>query len=111
MMLLCCIINALGSQTKLEDSNADTLLSYFFYQATDSRINRATAVVRGLVYLLVRQQPSLIWHVRALYDRAGKQLFQDINAWAALYKILEKYSPRSGRVGATCELRVHTVIE
>ena len=49
-MLLCGIIN------KLKKSIAKTdLLSYFFCQATDSRINNATAMLRGLVYLLVDQ--------------------------------------------------------
>jgi hypothetical protein len=40
------------------------LLSYFFFQATDSRINNATAVLRGLIYMLIDQQPSLVSHVR-----------------------------------------------
>ncbi|PVH71314.1 hypothetical protein DL98DRAFT_521125, partial [Cadophora sp. DSE1049] len=57
-MLLCGIANEL--QNSLARS---ALLSYFFCQATDSRINRATTVLRGLIYLLVDQQPSLISHV------------------------------------------------
>jgi hypothetical protein len=49
-MLLCGIIN------ELEKSMVETaLLSYFFCQATDSRINNATAVLRGLIYVLVDQ--------------------------------------------------------
>ncbi|OAG07547.1 vegetative incompatibility protein HET-E-1 [Paraphaeosphaeria sporulosa] len=78
-MLLCGIIN------ELEKSIAKTdLLSYFFCQATDSRINNATAVLRGLLYQLVNQQPSLISHIRKKYDHAGKALFEDANAWVAL---------------------------
>ena len=74
-MLLCGIIN------ELRESIAKTdLLSYFFCQATDSRINNATAVLRGLAYLLVDEQPSLISHVRKKYDHAGKTLFEDANA-------------------------------
>ncbi|KAH7038980.1 hypothetical protein B0J12DRAFT_731324 [Macrophomina phaseolina] len=69
-MLLCGIID------ELEKSNTPGLLAYFFCQATDLRINSATAVLRGLVYLLVEQQPSLISHVRekALqkYKRMGR---------------------------------------
>ena len=81
-MLLCGIIN------ELEKSMAKTdLLSYFFCQATDSRINNATAVLRGLVYLLVDQQPSLISHVRKKHQHAGKTLFEDANAWVALSEI------------------------
>jgi hypothetical protein len=77
-MLLCSIINELAKTD---------LLSYFFCQATDSRINNAVAVLRGLVYLLVDQQPSLISHVRKKYDHAGKTLFEDTNAWVALVEI------------------------
>jgi hypothetical protein len=81
-MLLCGITN------ELKRSMAKSaLLSYFFCQATDSRINYATAVLRGLIYLVVDQQPSLISHVQAKYDRAGKTLFEDANAWVALSEI------------------------
>jgi NACHT domain len=63
------------------------LLSYFFCQATDSRINNATAVLRGLLYLLVNQQPSLDWHIRKKHDHVGKALFEDANAWVALSEL------------------------
>jgi hypothetical protein len=81
-MLLCGIID------ELKKSNAKTSLGYFFCQATDSRINNATAVLRGLIYLLVDQQPSLISHIRKKYDHAGKSLFEDANAWIALVEII-----------------------
>ncbi|SLM36124.1 WD40/YVTN repeat-like-containing domain [Lasallia pustulata] len=81
-MLLCGIIN------ELEKSITDTeTLSFFFCQATDARINSATAVLRGLIYLLINRQPSLISHVREKYDPAGKQVFEDANAWVALSEI------------------------
>jgi len=78
-MLLCGIINELNKSTAKTDH-----LSYFFCQATDSRINNATAVLRGLLYLLIDQQPSLISHIRKKHDHAGKALFEDTNAWIAL---------------------------
>jgi WD40 domain-containing protein/NACHT domain-containing protein/heterokaryon incompatibility protein (HET) len=81
-MLLCGIINELGKFIAKSD-----LLSYFFCQATDSRINSATAVLRGLMYLLIEQQPSLISHIRKKYDHADKTLFEDANAWIALSEI------------------------
>ncbi|KAK6591463.1 vegetative incompatibility protein het-e-1, partial [Botrytis cinerea] len=81
-MLLCGVIN------ELEKSKAKSvLLSHFFCQATDSRINYATAVLRGLIYLLVDQQRSLISHIRTKYDESGKSLFEDANAWVVLSKI------------------------
>lgn len=81
-MLLCGIINELGV---LEDSKNP--IAYFFCQATDIRLNSATAVLRGLIYMLIDQQPSLISHVRKKYKHAGKQLFEDANAWEALSEI------------------------
>ena len=81
-MLLCGIVNELKKTIAKTD-----LLSYFFCQATDSRINNATAVLRGLVYLVVNQQPSLISHIRKKHDYAGKTLFEDANAWVALSEV------------------------
>jgi hypothetical protein len=81
-MLLCGVINELQSSIP-----QTALLSYFFCQATDSRINSATAVLRGLLYMLMHQQPSLTSHVRKKYDYAGKSLFEDANAWVALLEI------------------------
>jgi hypothetical protein len=80
-MLLCGIIDEL-------EREPDNRLSYFFCQATEARLSSATAVLRGLIYLLVVQQPSLISHVREKHDHAGKQLFEDGNAWEALSKTL-----------------------
>ena len=55
-----------------------------YCQATDSRINNATAVLRGLLYLLIDQQPMLISHIQKQHDLAGKSLFEDANAWVPL---------------------------
>jgi hypothetical protein len=81
-MLLCGVINELKSRNK-------DLLSYFFCQATDSRINNATAVLRGLIYLLIEEQPSLVSHVRKKYDQGVKNPFEGINAWVALSTVFE----------------------
>ena len=89
-MLLCGIIDELSPSTRLEDKGATTLLSFFFCQATDSRINNATAVLRGLIYLLIDQKRSLLSHVRKSYDDAGNALFEDANAWVALCGIFKR---------------------
>jgi len=81
-MLLCGIINELSKSTFDK-----ALLSYFFCQATDSRINSATAVLRGLIYMLVDQQPSLVSYIQKKYNHSGKELFEDTNAWFALSEI------------------------
>jgi hypothetical protein len=82
-MLLCGIINELKKTLP-----KSTLLTYFFCQETDSRINNATAVLRGLIYMLVNKGPFLVSHVQKKYDQAGKALFEDSNAWVVLSEIL-----------------------
>ena len=54
-MLLIGIINEIGQMTRLirPATNVDLLLSYFLCQGTDVKLNNATAVLRGLVYLLL----------------------------------------------------------
>ncbi|KAK4904289.1 hypothetical protein LTR49_026232 [Elasticomyces elasticus] len=82
-MLICSIID------KLQKSSTSTaIMSYFFCQATDRRLDNATAVLRGLIFMLTRQQPSLVSYVQAEYDVAGKSLFEDMNARVALTRIL-----------------------
>jgi archaellum biogenesis ATPase FlaH len=82
-MLLCGIINEL-QQSLMPQS---TLLAYFFCQAADPRINSATAVLRGLLYMLITQQPSLMSRILKKYDTAGKDSFEDANAWVVLSEI------------------------
>lgn len=93
-MLLCGIVDELRAGTKLADKKhfffsrkSTTLLSYFFCQATDPRINSATAVLRGLIYLLVRQQPLLLSHVWDEYKVTGRALFEGRDQWVTLSRI------------------------
>ncbi|KAF5233299.1 hypothetical protein FANTH_12615 [Fusarium anthophilum] len=79
-MLLCGLIDEL-------EKEHSRLLSYFFCQATEARLSNATAVLRGLIYLLLVQCPPLFSYIEEKYDHAGKQLFEDGNAWQALSKI------------------------
>ncbi|KAJ5449860.1 uncharacterized protein N7458_006309 [Penicillium daleae] len=80
-MLLCGIIDELSKQC-----SDPITVAYFFCQATEMKINHATAVLRGLIYMLVIQHKSLIFRVRREYD-LNKTAFEDLNAWQALSKI------------------------
>ncbi|KAL6887038.1 hypothetical protein GGI43DRAFT_265277 [Trichoderma evansii] len=80
-MLLCGIIDELQKEP-------NKTLSYFFCQATEAQLSNATSVLRGLMHLLLDKRPSLISHLRAKYDTAGKKLFQGINVWGSLVEIL-----------------------
>lgn len=79
-MLVCGIIDQLMKQSAYR-------VCYFFCQNTDDRMNTATAVLRGLIFLLVEHQPVLISHIQKKYNTAGKTLFEDKTAWAALYNM------------------------
>jgi NACHT domain len=78
----------IGIVKEMQSTCNSTLLSYFFCQATDKSLNSATAVLRGLIYRLLVRQPSLMSHVRDKYDKAGKSLFEDSNAYFSLSHIL-----------------------
>ncbi|RYP36840.1 hypothetical protein DL767_003230 [Monosporascus sp. MG133] len=90
-MLLIAIIDELErqlEQLKRPHQQFTTVLSYFFCQGTNSVLNNATAVLRGLIYLLGVRNPSLLSHLRKRYDIAGSKLFEDANAFFALSEIL-----------------------
>lgn len=84
-MLICSIVDNLQSRK----GNAD-ILAYFFCQATDTRINNATAVLRGLLCSIFEQHPSLTSHLRTRYSRAGGKIFEDSNAWIVLTGVFSK---------------------
>ncbi|KAL6823484.1 hypothetical protein V8C40DRAFT_280153 [Trichoderma camerunense] len=73
-------------KTMLFASHANAI-SFFFCQATIPTINNHLAVLRGLIWLLVEQQPSLISHIREKYDPVGNELFEGPNAWYSLANI------------------------
>ncbi|KAF9775895.1 hypothetical protein IL306_005973 [Fusarium sp. DS 682] len=80
-MLLCGIIDEL-------EEGSNCLLYYFFCQATETQLSNAASVLRGLIYLLIVQQPSLISYLRSKHDVTGEKLFQGINVWVSLVEIL-----------------------
>ncbi|PYH44153.1 uncharacterized protein BP01DRAFT_424449 [Aspergillus saccharolyticus JOP 1030-1] len=74
-MLMCGIIDELSEEVTDEGN-----LIYFFCQANNTRINNATAVLRGLIYMLVKKQPSLISHIH-------DSISEDDNSWFKLQDI------------------------
>ncbi len=85
-MLLIGLINELGKSI----SPSDSVQSFFLCQATNAELNNATAILRGLIYMLVVQQSYLISHLKDQYKGAGKRLFEDPNAFFALSDIFQK---------------------
>jgi hypothetical protein len=83
-MLLCGIIDELSPTTKLKDTQAKTLLTFFFCQATVPKLSNAYAVLRGLIYMLVDTQPSFLSLIRKKFKENGEPQFGDAEAWATL---------------------------
>jgi hypothetical protein len=92
-MLLCGMMKELRRSTT-------GLLSYFFCQATDKRINNATAVLQGLLYMIFYQQPSLISNVRQK-DLINEPLPDNSNALIVLSGIFN-YILRDSSLKDTC---------
>jgi hypothetical protein len=83
-MLLCGIIDELIEMTS---NNAN--VAFFFCEADQDHSNNATAVLRGLIYMLIKQQPPLISYLHETQGD-GKMRFEGVNAWVALSRILHK---------------------
>ena len=85
-MLLCGIINELSNISKQNNNN----IAFFFCQVNYAAINNATAVLRGLIYMLVKQQPALVSHL-------SEGPFEGQNAWFALKRVFTNIAndPRS----------------
>jgi hypothetical protein len=90
-MLMIGIINELQQQVaRSRESYVTEAFSYFLCQGTDSRLNTATAILRGIIYLLASEQPFLISHLRKKYDHAGLKLFGDSGAFYSLSDVFRQ---------------------
>ncbi|KAL7897312.1 WD40-repeat-containing domain protein [Trichoderma sp. TUCIM 5745] len=90
-MLLCGIIESLE-----ENEEAENEIAYFFCQATDSRINTATAILGGLTFYLARRKRSLLSYVKERHLSPGKPLFDGPNGWTTICDIFEAIIQDSG---------------
>ncbi|PNP52544.1 hypothetical protein THARTR1_06891 [Trichoderma harzianum] len=80
-MLLCGIIDELKKDRPTRN------VCHFLCQATDSRLDNATSILRGLLHTIIGRQPVLFSHMRDGYEKAGKKLFEDTNSWYSLSQI------------------------
>ena len=83
------LIGIVGELTAWLETHFDkSHLSYFFCQGTDDKLNTATANLRGLIWMLLRQEKSLIRHLDMFKD-LGSTLFEARTAFYNLKKILQ----------------------
>ena len=88
-MLLITIVDELERRLKESEQQKPPVLSYFFCQGSNNDLNNATAVLRGIIYLVAVQYPPLVSHLRRRYDHAGSEVFQDANSFFALSEVLK----------------------
>jgi WD40 repeat protein len=84
-MLLIGIIRELTS--RIDTYFDEAHISYFFCQATDPKLNSATAVLRGLIWMLLRQERSLIRYLDV--KDYGQDFLRDRSAFYVLKKIFQ----------------------
>ena len=63
------------------------ILTYFFCQSSLLTLNNAVSILRGLIWMIVCQDQSLIRHVQTEYDKFGDRLFEGPNAFFTLRSI------------------------
>ncbi|KAJ4141740.1 hypothetical protein NW768_000957 [Fusarium equiseti] len=81
-MLACGIIDGLRRSLRP--------LAFFFCEGSAAKDNLSgeTAVIRGLIYMLLDYQPSLMSIMRPHYDKMGEKLFHNHNSSIILVQIL-----------------------
>ncbi|CZR68638.1 uncharacterized protein PAC_18537 [Phialocephala subalpina] len=85
-MMMLSLYSELSSRIKATGSGA--VVSYFFCQSTDPRLNHAVAVLRGLIFLLVAQdKQTLLPHLREKLDET-EDLEGSSNLLYALFQML-----------------------
>ncbi|KAJ8131356.1 hypothetical protein O1611_g2276 [Lasiodiplodia mahajangana] len=105
-MLLCGIIDELN-ETSMKNWN----VAYYFCQATIEKLNTATSVLRGLIFLLLCKQPRLLGTVQNSINEASKEGFLDMNGWPALRRIFSQLIAETEKRGQTTYLLIDALDE
>jgi hypothetical protein len=76
-------------------------LAYFFCQATDSRINTATAIIGGLVFLFIKQNRDLRSYIREKFKDERHKL-NGADRWYILCDMFEQITQHSAVPNPVC---------
>jgi hypothetical protein len=87
-MMMMALIDEVSWRLKSKPGSG--ILSYFFCQNTTQELSSAVNIIRGLTYLLAKENPPLTRHLRKKYDEAGSRLFDGLNALYALWATLSE---------------------
>lgn len=69
-------------------SKGDNIISFFFCDSSSEHQRKATFVLRGLLYQIIKQCPRFIEQLMSRYEVQGERLFTSFDAlWAVLVEI------------------------
>lgn len=71
-------------QGQLQTHFDEPCLSYFFCRGTNTTVDTATTILKGLIWMLLRQTPSLIGYLRKEFEDAGHEIFDGPSAFSHL---------------------------
>lgn len=98
-MLTMGLIEMLVPQAKAGPS--PQAVAYFFCQRTDARLRSGASVLRGLLYRVVMECPTIVKRIQGRWDAAGRALFEDVNSFYALSEIIHEIAQDSSLPGIT----------
>ncbi|KAL8998435.1 MAG: hypothetical protein Q9188_006099 [Gyalolechia gomerana] len=67
--------------------DGSTVVTYFFCQNADYKLNTIEAIIKGLIYRLVNQQKELKESLRRRWDTANRCFDEDFTSWRVLWHV------------------------
>jgi ankyrin repeat protein len=87
--LAISVVRMLSEKITIQGPSSGTLLASYFCDNKDNRRNSLVALLRGLMYQVLRERPHLSSHFRAVYEREEDRLFTSPNVLQSLWRTLK----------------------
>jgi hypothetical protein len=98
-MLSCFLVDELLEKAR---KTPESRVLYYFCDNKNEKRRTSTAIIRGLILQLLRQQPMLFKHIQPEYDQIREPLFESIDAlWRIFLAMLR--DPSAGEIYAVID--------
>lgn len=85
-MMMAGLVDVLSEARNSEGAVA---LSYFFCQNSETELRNVASIIKGLIYMLIVQEKSLVHHLKKKYEVDGEEVFTGPRALFSLWHVLE----------------------
>lgn len=85
-MMMAGLVDILS---KPRNSEGAIALSCFFCQNSEPRLRNAAWILKGLIYMLVYRETSLVHHLKKKYEAGGEEIFTGPRSLFTLWHVLE----------------------